>query len=894
MKKIISLVVALTVICSAMVLPMGSAAAEGEYDNAYALLRVLEVIPNNDLASTAITRADFAVYCARTLGVNDFEQNDTRYYVDVPMDHYAAKAINYLASMGILTVGEDKEFRPNDIILRDEALKMLVVAMGYKQVAEMSGGFPAGYLRVAQRLGIMSSGIPAGELSTENACQILYNALTEPIADITGANNQGLIREETGETLLSAYHDIYFGKGTVTGVNGRYLYQDKTTDVGMMTVGGAQYVYADNQYNHLLGSTVTFYYRKDKLDRNEIVHIKKDDTQQVTISIEDMAANGYSRTSIKYYKGGTEKSISLENNAVVVYNGRPLTSAVSATMNSLNYGTIVVKQMGRGYDVVLVTDYSDMYSTTKDSKTQKIYDYSGSRVPLDMEEIDVCSITDTEGTLLTYDELTLPAVLSIAMSKDKTIAEIIVSYNTVSGKIASTKKDSSGRRVVSINDTEYAVDSTYYANNGGKFSVGSEYTYCLNFDGKIVYTSDIVASAVKMGYMTACSAETDGFDKIFMVKIYSLDGKFTVYEAAKNVVVDGKSCKNADEIIAAMPNTDPQMIAYKTAGEKINYIDTATEIETESLKTGENEDTALYVKGDINAYDAYAGFGRFGPKYLVDMSTFKMLMVPSNANDDKKYRTESLDADDHTNFNEAGSDFIGIYKIGKSTEYYTYGVTKSEATVAVTDSALYMVKDIYRTMNDDGDVVNALTLIDRTKEGAYTVTDEVLGAITLEKGDAVRIGQVENDIKSIELVYDESESRENRGGYPDPAVWLGGPQTVGANTYNVWLENSSDYRYFDGLGFQTTFGFVAEKTSNTMGWCYKKPVSAATINVDEAYGRYLTGTASYVVVYDSAADEVYRGSINDVKDYKTYGDNCSKVLFFARWGNYCYGIFIYN
>ena len=100
MKKILSLILIFVLICPAFSV---YSAEQSSYDTAVEFLRVMEILPEDNLETEKITRADFAVYTAALANQNVFEQNDIRYYKDVPMDHYAAKAVNYLASINVLT-----------------------------------------------------------------------------------------------------------------------------------------------------------------------------------------------------------------------------------------------------------------------------------------------------------------------------------------------------------------------------------------------------------------------------------------------------------------------------------------------------------------------------------------------------------------------------------------------------------------------------------------------------------------------------------------------------------------------------------------------------------------------------------------------------------------------
>lgn len=77
-----------------------------------------------------VTRADFAVYVASMLNLNEYDLRDTRYYTDVPMDHWGLSAINGLTEMGVIN-GYMGEFNPDEPVTVDQAVKILAKVLGY-------------------------------------------------------------------------------------------------------------------------------------------------------------------------------------------------------------------------------------------------------------------------------------------------------------------------------------------------------------------------------------------------------------------------------------------------------------------------------------------------------------------------------------------------------------------------------------------------------------------------------------------------------------------------------------------------------------------------------------------------------------------------------------------
>ena len=115
---------AFVMILSLMCVPTFAASDTNGQTVEKGLLRAVGILPEKDLAAEYMSRADFAVYTARLIGINDFEQNEIRYFYDVPMNHYALNSINKLVDLKVLSMDSDKEFRPDDVITFDEACKI--------------------------------------------------------------------------------------------------------------------------------------------------------------------------------------------------------------------------------------------------------------------------------------------------------------------------------------------------------------------------------------------------------------------------------------------------------------------------------------------------------------------------------------------------------------------------------------------------------------------------------------------------------------------------------------------------------------------------------------------------------------------------------------------------
>lgn len=111
-------------------------------------------------------------------------------------DHWACNAVMIAQGLRIIEESDSESFRPDEKILSEEFLKMIICLLGYDEVAEKKGGEPIGYLMQASQLGVTEgAALVAGEaISREKAAALLSNSLDVPLMVMTsfsmGGNNE--------------------------------------------------------------------------------------------------------------------------------------------------------------------------------------------------------------------------------------------------------------------------------------------------------------------------------------------------------------------------------------------------------------------------------------------------------------------------------------------------------------------------------------------------------------------------------------------------------------------------------------------------------------------------------------------------------------------------------
>lgn len=124
-----------------------------------------------------VTRAQMAAIICRMLGEADNLVTDGARFTDVPVSYWANGYIARGAELGIINGYQDGTFKPGNTVTYEQAVTMLIRSLDYENEANAAGGYPDGYLTIAQNLVLLKevnakSGMP---LDRGNVAVILYN-----------------------------------------------------------------------------------------------------------------------------------------------------------------------------------------------------------------------------------------------------------------------------------------------------------------------------------------------------------------------------------------------------------------------------------------------------------------------------------------------------------------------------------------------------------------------------------------------------------------------------------------------------------------------------------------------------------------------------------------------
>jgi len=104
--------------------------------------------------SDYITRAEFTSVLIKAICQSGI-LTEAHTFTDVPNSHQYVAVIETAAALGLISGDGMGRFFPDEIIMLDDALKMVVTAINYNAAAIESGGYPNGYYDVSARIGLL-------------------------------------------------------------------------------------------------------------------------------------------------------------------------------------------------------------------------------------------------------------------------------------------------------------------------------------------------------------------------------------------------------------------------------------------------------------------------------------------------------------------------------------------------------------------------------------------------------------------------------------------------------------------------------------------------------------------------------------------------------------------
>ena len=769
-----------------------------------------------------VTRAQMAAIICRASGYNYGEtatQGSTS-FTDVPVGHWAIAYIEMAESMGIINGYGEGLFGPEDEVTYDQAVKMIVCALGYQKKAEAMvkegiNPFPSAYNAIANQKGI-TNGVAktAGGASRATIAELVYNALTVNLMDQTSFGTDIEFKEVKDQSLLYTKLNALKVKAKISSVS-----FDNTTDFVDITITEEDAVAKEDGVNFVGNNKV----RKGNvnlvnaqgLEVNAIIDYS-DSSDPKLLAIFPITKNstelviaadlikGIEDNRVVYYKNTNSntvsKSVKFAENIIVYFNAQTTNIETASdfqkiylnsgkTANDKSYKFIINNKnvidtifienaisfvVGRinYYDFEI---YRDSTNTFNSPLTSFYGDY---KLPLDLNTEDNENISydiyNTKGESLKFDDIRTGDVLTVSQSVENGITyyEIIVSTgDLVEGIITEirTEKVKNSEKEYKV----YTIDGNDYVINGyedaSELEAGVSGSFQLTANNEII-AYELDKTIKNYGIVIATGPANSNFDKGSRAQIVTSDGVIKTYDFATKVYIDSNDPINtdADTVPSEVTALEHKVIRYE--------LNSSNEIK--KVSTSINDADVKYDTIETNSKYA-AATGKLDGKYFTDNT--KIVAIPSEDKEAEK------DAYSFVSINSLTDEEIYtghvIYNI--DTKEVIFAFITNLITKPAFDS-IPMVITSKATVSVDDSIRTKITGYIGHKEVSYVIADEE--EVTKFDSENKAVGNIV-DVDENDVIQFATNANDEIVAYRYLANWDGSAYTfasvVAANDYNV-------------------------------------------------------------------------------------------------------------
>jgi len=676
MKKILSLILSLTILLSSFSFTFAFAADVYEkpsnYDEMTGIITALNIADANFVnLNRNITRGEFTKLVVNASGLGEYVTANVLVppFSDVAVDNEFAAYIEFAKSKKLAFGYSDGTFKPDENITLTEAVVYLTRLLGYQDVAEAKGGYPGGYQTLAYTIDLMKSiKISLDSFVSVNcAVNLIYNALNANVLMVDSFTSDSYTIS-AGNTLMYESFKILKAEGIVEGVDLTNLVGPNDVEPYNIKVNGALIDVGTLSPNTFLGYNVSAYYEVTE-DANVLVYIceAKGKNNVVTIDINDVTSiSDYSVNKID--DNGKQKSFEYMRGASIIYNGAATNANFNISIfndedgNKLQGELKLLDNNTDGiYDVIFVNAYEEYIVGKIDRTNNILYDANDftKNIVLDVEVNDPYTVIyNMEGEEINIGKLKTNGSVLIYKSKDayQGYIKAYFSEQKVTGAFTSFGYNESNKAICIIDDTEYELSTYAKDMKYEEKYLGKNVEALLNSLGQVVAIKDSNESSEKWALLRAVSIP-DAEDETYTFHILNDSGVMESIPVAKYITLDGSSEKiktddefamnnlitrlinvakvvnafgyeSEDEKAAEITNKKlDQLIRYRTNTDaKITYIDTAF------TKDGARANKLNITDSDAVFFDTYAktaadsawvvsGAAHIGSKFYGDAST---------------------------------------------------------------------------------------------------------------------------------------------------------------------------------------------------------------------------------------------------------------------------------
>lgn len=750
-----------------------------------------------------VTRAEFTAMLLRTRGLGSLGSTDLENppFPDVSTSDvsWAIGNIRTAREMGIINGYEDGTFRPNDNVLYEEAVKMIVCALGYENFGTPGSEWYSKYIMQANSLGFLanSGGVVGTPATRATIAQMLYNCLEVDLAEDNEVTEKTILENDlklvkkTGYIASNAETSL---TAPDTNLKADEIEINAPSDNSNAYTTLTYKVDNASEYKDMLGAQITFYYSEDRAtDTRTVIMATVKNSESVTIKAENLETSQCNSNTIAYYKddnASNTTTVRISDDSIVVYNGKlygnnesnssfaDYYNAESDPIPTIGSIKLLDRDGDRSYDIVFIEKYEAYYVSSVTSSNYTIVDNllagAGRKEVLNPDTPAYeMSFVDDSGKDTTFSSIKTGSVVCVKTSNAAnggTVNKVaVVTNKSVSG----TVKGVSAGKSVKINGTDYKyseqapwVLKTYTGSDALKEPEMSETgKYYLDMDGNIIaYDKTEVSSNQQYGYIMKANYKSGAIeDDQLVLNIITQSGSKTKYSAYKKTKVNGKTYDDLQAILDALEETakpDPdndydsndikndkysQLIKFSTTTNKgetvLDEIYTVTDATKISSGQDVTSDTLTYYTGVTGSESAtYNSSNKQlkGTSKTLNIGSSIIFSIPEDRGDTDAYRKMAATGLSHNK--KYNAEFYDLTTTNSAKVVLIYNGADKSGDVTPT-SPVVVVTDIERANNESDGEMYQITGFNGSSAVTYWCSPDSESVWdTVRKGDVVRLG----------------------------------------------------------------------------------------------------------------------------------------------------------
>ena len=812
-------------------------------DEALEVLQKLNIVLTKDKTddfseNKAVTKGDFSIYLVRALKM-PVDSGISLPFSDVKDSDSIAPYIKALYGAGVVH-GYNNEFNIYNPITYNEAIKMMVSAIGYGHEAELSGPYPAGYLKMADKLKITRNlNLENREvISKKEAALLLFNMLNAKLLEITKIEGSNISYKESDETIFSKFYNIYSTKGRVIKNSKVSILSDNDpVQDGYVQIDDELYLEGDTDVSSYIGYEIEFYFQYDEdTDESEIILVAqlKNDRKELYINakdIQDFAGNKYTY----YDETGKVRTVRLSDGYYLVYNkSYPQKGFTSDKMKPVHGGVRLVWGDGSGNpDVVMIDEYISSAVSSIDVNKQIIYTKDQTTIELSSVDYKIYNANGRETELSAIKEWD---VISQAWSADRSQARIYISNETVSGTVSAIGND--GMDYAVIDGKEYSIVDGCFKKS--ELEINDSVTAYLDIMGCVAAFDIETDIGMEYAYLMKAYVEED--EEKGHIRVFDSKGITQNYILADKVEINDVKYKDYEAAVNYLSSLDVKLVKFETRDQKT----------VNSMVVCDGTDKYIH-RVEVIQYIWNANNKTFGGRATMPDNA-PVFVIPGD--DVSKYKIESIRQFSH----DSGYGGIEIYTTGDNV--YAEVILRPKASSKGVERHCGVVASAGKTaLSEDGEETRIIGVAYNGNITEYELDPEITEP--LNEGDIIQL-KIDDFgiISNVVRLYDAENDTMLK---PNPYE----PQTgAGYRSYN-----------------RAYMGYVYNKDKGLMKFGPEPPTKE---NFSTAYveNALLSGFTIYVVdMSASKKNRVYVGTENDIVDFHHNGAAYSRVMVFTMWND---------